>query len=207
MVAIIDYGLGNVGSIKNMLKKIGVQSVVTSDISEISEAEKIILPGVGSFDYGMENLINSGLTEILELKVIRQATPLLGICLGMQLLTNSSEEGKLKGFGWVDAITKKFNFKDSHQKLKIPHMGWNSINIENESPLTKELPEDTRYYFVHSYYVECNNPQDIVLTSNHGIKFTAVFQQNHIFGVQFHPEKSHKHGMKILSNFCGYNNA
>ncbi len=200
MITIIDYGMGNLGSVKNMFKRIGVESVVSSDISEISRADKILLPGVGAFDAAMRKIKESGFINILNEKALIQQIPIMGICLGMQLLTNKSEEGSLQGLGWIDAETVKFHF-DKDSSNKIPHMGWNVINRKKDSVLTKNLPIDSRFYFVHSYYVKCNDQNDIVCTTPYGHDFTSILQRGNIFGAQFHPEKSLKFGMEILSNF------
>lgn len=201
MIVIIDYGLGNLGSIQNMFKKVGAKSIVSSDISEIKNADKLVLPGVGAFDNGMENLQKMGLIPILNEKVLVNKTPILGICLGMQLLSKKSEEGRLPGLGWINAETIKFSFNNLQANLKIPHMGWNTISIKKESPLLAEMYPDARFYFVHSYHLVCHSPQDILTTTHHGYKFTSMVQRDNIFGAQFHPEKSHKFGMKLFKNF------
>lgn len=198
MIAILDYGMGNVKSIYNMLKKVGVDSIITSDPEIVAKAEKYILPGVGAFDHGMTNLRNSSFFNILEKNVIIEKKPILGICLGMQLLTNSSEEGIETGLGWVDAKTIKFDLKD--QDLAIPHMGWNKTNPTNTNDIFKNL-EENRFYFVHSYYVICNDDENILATANYGQTFTCGIYKNNVYGVQFHPEKSHKFGMQLLKNF------
>ena len=202
MIAIIDYGLGNLGSVQNILKKIGYRdSVITSDHSTIKEAQKLILPGVGSFDNGMKKLKDLGLTVLLREEIKSKSKPILGICLGMQLMTNSSEEGVLPGLGFFDADTKKFNFTDGQLKLKIPHMGWNEVHFIADSPLLKNMEKENRFYFVHSYYVKCNDPGDVLITCNYGSEFTCGIQKDKIFGVQFHPEKSHRFGMQLMKNF------
>lgn len=201
MVIIIDYGIGNQGSILNMLKKVGAKAIISSNISDISNADKIILPGVGAFDTGMRNLAQDGLIEVLNKKVIREKTPILGICLGMQLLTKSSEEGNSHGLGWIDAQTVRFKFDKKNTILKIPHMGWNTVQLNKKSQLFKEMFAEPRFYFVHSYHVVCNNKQDILTKTNHGYEFVSSIQKDNIMGVQFHPEKSHKFGMKLLKNF------
>jgi len=200
MIVIVDYGIGNLASVLNMFKKIGVKEVVISNNEEvISRADKILLPGVGAFDAGMKNLENSKLIAVLNDKVIKEKVPILGICLGMQLLTQKSEEGELKGLGWVDAETVKCKF-DASLKLKIPHMGWNYIKIQRENPLVK-MDSKNRYYFVHSYYVKCHNQSQSIATSEFGLDFTCMVNKDNIFGAQFHPEKSLKFGMKLLENF------
>lgn len=200
MVTIVDYGMGNLGSIQNMFKRIQVKSEITDDIEKIESAEKLLLPGVGAFDAAMQKINVSGFREVLNKKVLVEKTPILGVCLGMQLLTKSSEEGVLPGLGWINANTLKFNLPD--KSLKIPHMGWNSVFTENHSPLIADLPEDSRFYFVHSYYVVCNDSADVLTTTFYGDHFDSIIQHNNIYGAQFHPEKSHKFGMKLLENFA-----
>ncbi len=197
---IVDYGLGNLGSIKNIIKYLGYQSEITSEIIKIESATKLILPGVGAFDYGMKNIIERGLKQILDQKALEEKIPIFGICLGMQLMTNKSEEGNEKGLGWIDAETLKFRFPE--QNLRIPHMGWNIFNIVNNNILLKDMYEDPRFYFIHSFYVKCYNSEDIVSKTQYGIEFDSMISKENIFGCQFHPEKSHKFGMKILKNFA-----
>ena len=186
-----------------MLKKIGQPSIITKKRDEIAEAQKLILPGVGSFDHGMENLEKLRLTEVLNEKVLEEKTPIIGICLGMQLLAKRSDEGNHSGLGWIDAEIIKFKFKDKNSNLKIPHMGWNTIHVTNKSPLFTNMPTKSRFYFVHSYHMICNNPEDVAAETYYGYNFISCVQKNNVFGVQFHPEKSHKFGMTILSNFAG----
>jgi glutamine amidotransferase len=199
MIVIIDYGIGNLASVLNMFKKIGAKDVcISSDNSIIEKADKLLLPGVGSFDAGMNNLEKSGLIPILNNKVLIEKTPILGICLGMQLLTQKSEEGIKPGLGWIDGETLKFNFNNNNE-LKIPHMGWNYVNVKKENPLI-DINEKNRFYFVHSYYVKCNEEQSIS-TTQYGFDFTCMVKKENIFGAQFHPEKSLRFGMKFLENF------
>ncbi|MDK2064380.1 imidazole glycerol phosphate synthase subunit HisH [Aliarcobacter butzleri] len=198
MIAILDYGVGNLKSIYNMFKKVGVESFITSNIEDIKNANKYLLPGVGSFDHGINSLKSAPFFETLEKEVLENKKPILGICLGMQLLTNSSEEGKEKGLGWIDASTIKFDLED--KSLSIPHMGWNKTNPTNTNDIFKNL-EENRFYFVHSYHVVCNNQKNILATSNYGKTFTCSIYKDNIYGVQFHPEKSHKFGMQLLKNF------
>lgn len=201
MIVIIDYGMGNLGSIQNMLTKIGAKGIISSDISDIQKADKLILPGVGAFDNGMENLHKLGIIPTLNAKILDKKTPILGICLGMQLLGEKSEEGSLMGIGWIDAEIIKFKFDNQQSNFKIPHMGWNSIQIKKESPIFKDMPKDARFYFVHSYYVECKDKNDILATTNYNYEFTSIIQKENIFGVQFHPEKSLKYGIRLFQNF------
>lgn len=204
MITIIDYGMGNLGSIANMIKKIGHHTEITRDIEKIKAAKKIILPGVGSFDKAVFNLKELGIFDLIKEKAIIEKVPILGICLGMQLLTKSSEEGELAGLNLVDAVVKRFRFK-KETSLKIPHMGWNLINPKKEHAFLKDLPDESRFYFVHSYYVECMSSENILTTTNYGLNFVTSFAHENILGVQFHPEKSHKYGMKLLQNFIENN--
>jgi len=202
MITIVDYGMGNLGSIENMLKKIGVETIITSDKEHIQNATKIILPGVGSFDKAMTNLEELSLIEIIKNKVLESKTPILGICLGMQLLTKGSEEGELNGLGLIDAYSKKFDFSLLECSSPIPHMGWNHVHLKKESKLLKNnIEKQNRFYFVHSYAVSCNNKEDILTTTHYEYEFVSSFEKNNIIGCQFHPEKSHKFGMKLLKNF------
>ncbi|WP_025665439.1 imidazole glycerol phosphate synthase subunit HisH [Aquimarina megaterium] len=201
MITIVDYGMGNLGSVFNMFKKIGVTSKITSNLNDIKAAEKILLPGVGAYDNAMKRINESGLREVLDYKALEERVPVLGICLGMQLLTLGSEEGKEKGLGWIKAHTKKFQF-DKATKLKVPHMGWNRVFNAMPSKLTSNLPDESRFYFVHSYYVEVENQEDSILKTTHGIEFDSAIHRDNIYGAQFHPEKSHKFGMKLFDNFA-----
>lgn len=198
MLLIVDYGLGNLVSVKNMFKKLGINVLVSDQIHEIEKADKLILPGVGAFDNGMNLIKSKNLLQVLNKKVIDEKTPVLGICLGMQLLTKGSEEGKETGLGWIDAQTVKFDFPD--RKLKIPHMGWNYIDVKKENKLIG-LNERKRFYFVHSYYVKCANVEDSIATCSYGTEFTCMINHENIYGAQFHPEKSLQFGMELLTNF------
>ncbi len=200
MIAIIDYGMGNIGSVSNMLKKIGRKSEITRDAEKILQADHIIVPGVGSFDTGMEQLEKLELVELIRQKALIDKTPILGICLGAQLMLNSSEEGHKQGLSLVDGEVIRFKLPiDS--RLRIPNMGWNHITKVKSSPLVDLLPEEPRFYFVHSYHFNLKNPEDQLLTSEYDYSFCSAFQQENIMGVQFHPEKSHKFGMALLRNF------
>lgn len=200
MITIVDYGMGNLGSVKNMFRYIKVDSEITGDIEKIEKATKLLLPGVGAFDAAMERINASGFRDVLDKKVLQDKVPVLGICLGMQLLTNSSEEGKLPGLGWIPAKALKFSFDNN--SIKIPHMGWNSVKLAKSHMLTDSLPDDPRFYFVHSYYVQAEDKNDVLATTHYGIDFHSMLQKENIMGAQFHPEKSHKFGMKLLENFA-----
>ena len=201
-IAIIDYGMGNLGSISNMLKHLGYQSLITSDIAEIMSSDFLILPGVGKFDRAMKNIRDLDLEEALKRKVKEDKIPILGICLGMQIMCKSSEEGIENGLGLIDYEVKKFNFENSD--LKVPHMGWNYVQKDEDNILHKNLPENTRFYFVHSYYVEENKPALKIFTTHYGLDFVSGFASKNLFGVQFHPEKSHKYGQALFTNFLNY---
>jgi glutamine amidotransferase len=201
MIGIINYGMGNLGSIYNMLKKIRAEAMISSDPSKLEQTSKLILPGVGAFDNGMRNLEQMGLVPFLNEMVLVKKTPILGICLGMQLFAKKSEEGDLPGLGWIDAEAVRFEPKDSKQKLLVPHMGWNLIEIAKEHKLFDEMFEEIRFYFVHSFYVQCNDPDDTLAKAYHGRYFSAAIAKENLIGVQFHPEKSHKFGMKLMKNF------
>lgn len=199
MITIVNYDMGNLGSIQNMLKKIGIKSMITSSPEEVLASEKLILPGVGNFKRAMENLHAFGLVDALNQKVLVEKTPILGICLGMQLMTSFSEEGNVAGLGFIEANTVKFNdFQDTG--LKVPHMGWNSTLFTNNHPIGEGLSY-SRFYFVHSYKVICKHVENVMVTTNYGGDFHAGIMSEHIMGVQFHPEKSHKFGMRLLQNF------
>ena len=199
MITIVDYGMGNLGSVFNMFKKIGVSSRITSDLEEIKSATKLLLPGVGSFDKAMQKINSSGIREVLDQKVLVEKIPILGICLGMQLLINGSEEGQEKGLGYISASAKKFVF--SNKKMKVPHMGWNIVKKATPSLLTQDFEAESRFYFVHSYYVEVENQENSILKTTYGLEFDSAIQHKNVYGTQFHPEKSHKFGMKLFENF------
>lgn len=202
MIALVDYGMGNIGSIVNMLKRIGagVCVCVAQDSAALLAADKYILPGVGAFDRAMRNLRDRGLDGVLTEQVVARKKPVLGICLGMQLMSASSEEGSESGLGWIDAATRRFSFP-LDGACKIPHMGWNTLSAGKESALFASLDGESRFYFVHSYHVVCNDPGDVLATTRHGYDFVSALQRGNIMGVQFHPEKSHRFGMAVLKNF------
>lgn len=198
MIAIVDYGLGNLGSISNMLKAIGEKSRITSDKEVVERADGIILPGVGAFDSGMEKLNGLGLTELLKSEA-KKGKPILGICLGMQLLGRQSEEGVLSGLSLISFECKKFRFEN--RSFKVPHMGWDVVDFKKQHPITNGLKGQQRFYFVHSFYAQCDKEEDILMTCNYGHVFAAAVAKENVIGVQFHPEKSHDFGMSLLRNF------
>jgi len=200
VITILDYGMGNLGSIRNMLNKIGADNEITADPLRLEQAKKIILPGVGAFDTGMRRLRESGLLPILNEQVLHKKIPVLGICLGMQLMTERSEEGTLPGLGWVEAHTVRLNLPVG-SKLKVPHMGWNSVKLCKTSPLFKDSEVERKFYFVHSYFVRCRNKDDVLLHTEYCYCFDAAFEVGNVMGVQFHPEKSHRYGMALMKDF------
>lgn len=202
MILVVDYGMGNLGAIVNMLEFLGHDAVMTADPREISKASKLILPGVGAFDRAMQNLRNLNLIEPLEECVFERRVPLLGLCLGMQLLGRGSEEGNGEaGLGWIAADTVRFNWVPD-LGLKVPHVGWNSVAPTPGNPIFAYTSAQPRYYFVHSYYMRCDNDYDIAATCTYGQEFCCAVSSGNIHGVQFHPEKSHKHGMALLGAFA-----
>lgn len=201
MLTIVDYGVGNLASIKNMLKRVGEDALISSEPEAILQADKLILPGVGAFDTCAGKLHDSGLLPILNKKVIEEKTPLLGVCVGMQLLTEGSEEGVLPGLGWIPGRIVRFRYDRLQPGLKVPHMGWTEVIVNKESRLFTGMFSNPRFYFVHSYHPEITHPEDALLNATHGYSFVAGLERNNILGVQFHPEKSHKYGMKLFENF------
>lgn len=202
MIGIVQLGIGNIGSIVNMLRYIQVAAVVCENPAMLATVDKIILPGVGHFDKGMDNLRATGFLSALNDQVLGQKKPVLGICLGMQLMANSSEEGQQPGLGWVDAEVIKFAFAETEQAhLRIPHMGWNRIQPA-QTPHLFSLDEDERFYFVHSYYVKTRRREDVLATTEYGLSFVSALHKENIYGVQFHPEKSHHYGMNLLRQFA-----
>jgi len=199
MITIIDYGMGNLGSVVNMLRRVEVECEVTGDPARIAGASRILLPGVGAFDAAMERIDAAGIRQVLDDKALHQRVPVLGICLGMQLLTRGSEEGARPGLGWIPADTRRL---PGDLGLKIPHMGWNVAERTRPCSLTERLDGEIRFYFVHSYCVQTDDPCDTVLRTRYGVDFAAAVQRDNIMGAQFHPEKSHRFGMAILKNFA-----
>jgi glutamine amidotransferase len=202
MITIVDSGLGNIGSLRNMFRKIGVPVGTAGTPQEIEGASKLILPGVGSFDQGMRQLREKGFEGVLTDKVVQRGTPILGICLGMQLMTRGSEEGSQPGLGWLDATVVRFNPSEAAERIRLPHMGWNQVKPLYPSPLLVPIDSEIRYYFLHSFHVVCQRQEDVLGLTHHGYDFASVFRKGHIIGVQFHPEKSHRFGMDLLKGFA-----
>lgn len=209
MIAIIDYGLGNVKAFANVYKKLNIPVVIAAKTEDFRTADKIILPGVGAFDYAMTLLEKSGMQKQLIEMVIDRRVPVLGICVGMQMMAKSSEEGKRQGLGWIDGEVKKIKDKSveglatSHEpSLPLPHMGWNDVKPLGKNSLFGELEKDALFYFLHSYYFNCQRDEDILAVTDYGGEFACAVRHKNIYGVQFHPEKSHRYGIKLLKNFA-----
>ncbi|MRD72304.1 imidazole glycerol phosphate synthase subunit HisH [Rhodocyclus tenuis] len=200
MITILNYGMGNLGSLVNMFRRLGIKVRVESSLSAIEAAEKLILPGVGAFDAAMRCIDETpGLRDVLNIKAQEEKVPILGVCLGMQLLTGGSEEGARRGLNWIPGRALRF---PSCPELKVPHMGWNSVNVNFSNPLTEGFDQDSRFYFVHSYYVQVESKNSSLMTTVYGREFSSAIVKDNVFGVQFHPEKSHRHGMRLLKNFA-----
>jgi len=200
MLVIVDYGAGNLGSIQNMLLKVGATSVISADESVINSASKLLLPGIGAFDNCMEKFNGSGLRDIMETKVNKEKTPLMGICVGLQMLMENSEEGEMDGLGWIGGKVVAFDKQKMAEQHKVPNMGWLEVKTVKDSKLTTALT-DARFYFAHSFHVVVDNPADKLLVAEYGYEFVAAIERDNIIGVQFHPEKSHRFGMQLLKNF------
>ncbi len=201
MIAIIDYNMGNFASVQNMIKKNGGESIVTDSHDQILKADKLILPGVGHFARGMEKLRQKGLIELLNHKVLNEKTPILGICLGMQLLTNHSEEGDEEGLKWIDANIIRFKFPNEYREYKIPNMGWHHVMPKKQHALFNGYREVPKFYFVHSFYCKCASSENELATAHYGFEYCCAVEKENVYGTQFHPEKSHKYGMQLIHNF------
>lgn len=201
MITIIDYGLGNIRAFRNVYERLNIPVNIARQPSDFSGATKLILPGVGAFDYAMSQFNLSGMKEKVENLVLNHRMPILGICVGMQMMANSSEEGMLPGLGWIEGKVKKFNPDSIRYKTRLPHMGWNSIKKRKKDNLLSQLDDDSKFYFLHSYYFECEDEKNILCETEYGIKYSSAVNKDNIYGVQFHPEKSHSNGVQLLLNF------
>ncbi|KQY01746.1 imidazole glycerol phosphate synthase subunit HisH [Massilia sp. Root133] len=201
MISVIDYGVCNLGSMLNMLRKVGAEAELVSTAAALERAGKLVLPGVGAFDNGIGALRERGLADALRKRVLQDKVPLLGVCLGMQMLGRRSEEGGMEGLGLIDAEVRRFQFAPDSRN-KVPHMGWNLLAQRRDGPLLRELGARSRFYFCHSYHLVCADPGDVLATADYGGEFVAVLQHDNVYGVQFHPEKSHRFGMALLHNFA-----
>lgn len=202
MIAIVDYGVGNINAFLYIFKQLNIPAYKANSAEDLKRATKLILPGVGAFDHAMEKLNSSGMRETLDKMVLEQKVPVIGICVGMQMLANSSEEGKHAGLGWIDGTVKKFIPSRIPFKTKFPHMGWNDINPVKQSKLLETLEIDSQFYFLHSYYLVCNREEDVLATANYGEIFACIINYENIYGIQCHPEKSHQYGVTLLKNFA-----
>ena len=202
MITIIDYGLGNVLAFHNVYKRLNIPVAVARTADELNGATRLILPGVGSFDHAMERLGASGMRARLDELVLEKLLPVLGVCVGMQILAKSSEEGRLQGLGWVDGRVRHLHGDKPGVKLRLPHMGWNDVSPVGSSGLFAGLEHDARFYFLHSYCFECERSESMLASSNYGGTFACAVQSRKILGVQFHPEKSHQWGTRLLKNFA-----
>ena len=202
MITIIDYGVGNINAFVNVYKRVNVPTKIAKTAADLKDAQKIILPGVGHFDHAMSELIKSGMREKLDELVMVKKVPVIGICVGMQMMGNSSDEGNLEGLKWIDASIKKFDETKIQQVTRLPHMGWNDVQPVISNPLFEGLEKEALFYFLHSYYFECNNTADILATSEYGGEFTCAAHHENVYGIQFHPEKSHHYGETLLHNFA-----
>lgn len=202
MITIIDYGVGNINAFVNVYKRVNVPTKIAKTAADLEGAHKLILPGVGHFDYAMSELIQSGMREKLDELVMVKKVPVVGICVGMQMMGNSSDEGEMEGLKWIDASIKKFDETKIQQVTRLPHMGWNDVNPVVSNPLFEGLEKNALFYFLHSYYFECNNTVDILATSEYGGQFTCAAHHDNVYGIQFHPEKSHHYGEVLLHNFA-----
>ena len=202
MITIIDYGVGNIFAFQNVYKRLDIPTRIAHTLEDLKDVERLILPGVGHFDYAMSQLNNSGMRARLDELVIIEKKPVIGICVGMQMMAKHSDEGSLEGLGWIDADVKKFDETKISFHTKLPHMGWNDVEPLLKHPLFEGLEKDAIFYFLHSYYFNCNKMSDIIAVSEYGIKFTSSVQHENVYGIQFHPEKSHSYGETLLHNFA-----
>lgn len=202
MITLIDYGVGNIFAFQNVYKRLDIPTKIAKSSDDLNDAQKLILPGVGSFDYAMNRLNDSGMREKLDELVLEKKIPVIGICVGMQMMGNRSDEGKEEGLKWIDGDILKFDEKLIEHRTKLPHMGWNDVVPVNNHSLFNGLERNAIFYFLHSFHFKCKNPLDIIATSEYGVAFSSAVNKNHIFGIQFHPEKSHHYGERLLHNFA-----
>lgn len=202
MIVIIDYGVGNIKAFVNVYKKLDIPVRIALSAADLEGATKLILPGVGAFDQAMQKLNESGMRQKLDELVKDKKIPVIGVCVGMQMLAATSDEGILKGLGWIDATVKRFDTTRMTTSTHLPHMGWNDVISTKNNPLFNGLEEEARFYFLHSYYFHCTQPSDEISVTEYGDRFTSALNCNNIYGVQFHPEKSHHYGVRLLKNFA-----
>jgi imidazole glycerol-phosphate synthase subunit HisH len=202
MITLINYGSGNIHAIANIYKRLNIPYIMTNDAEELSNAQKLILPGVGDFDETMELIDKLGITDLLNKLVLEKKVPIMGVCVGMQVLSNSSEEGTSPGFGWIDGVVKKIDASTLQTKPHLPHMGWNTAKPIRESLMFNDMNLDKGFYFLHSFYFECKNQGDVLAETTYGHKFASAINHQNIYGFQFHPEKSHQNGIELFKNFA-----
>lgn len=202
MIAVIDYGLGNILAFRNVFSRLNLPVAVARSAEDLAQATKLVLPGVGSFDQAMRQFDDSGMRGEVERLVLRHDMPILGVCVGMQMLAKASDEGALPGLGWIDAQVRKFDPSRMARAMPLPHMGWNDVVPTSTEGLFRDLGQGARFYFLHSYYFECHDPQDVLATTDYGANFSSAVRRGRIHGVQFHPEKSHHFGSQLLKNFA-----
>lgn len=202
MITLIDYGVGNINAFVNVYKRVDVPVKIAKTKEDLIGAEKLILPGVGHFDHAMTQLNNSGMRDTLDKMVLLDKIPVIGICVGMQMMANNSDEGTLEGLKWIDASVRKFDESKINQVTRLPHMGWNDVKPVKDIPLFNGLEKDAIFYFLHTYYFECNNPNDIMAVTEYGGEFASAAHHENKYGIQFHPEKSHSYGETLLHNFA-----
>lgn len=202
MITIVDYGLGNIRAFVNVYDRLNVKTKIAHSKDDLKDAQKIILPGVGAFDYAMSQLNASGMRDELEYQVLENKVPVMGICVGMQMLSKRSEEGRLEGLNWIDGEAKLFDVSLIPYKTQLPHMGWNSISVTKENDLLKDFNKSSRFYFLHSYYFYCNNKENVIAETQYGAQYASAVRKDNIYGIQFHPEKSHNNGITLLNNFA-----
>jgi len=202
MIAIVDYGMGNLKAFANIYRRLQVDHKVISNADELREADGIILPGVGAFDHAMTRLNDSGLRDVLDERILKEKIPVIGICVGMQMLAKTSDEGDLPGLGWIDAVVRKMTLPESQKKLPLPHMGWNEVNQVVSHPLFEGIRQDGTFYFLHSYYFECEMSNNVMASAHYGNDFTCIVHSENVYGIQCHPEKSHHNGVRLLENFA-----
>ena len=202
MITIVDYGLGNIAAFASVYSKANIKVSIARTSDELKSASKLVLPGVGHFDHAMRLLQGSGLREALDEKVLQDKVPVIGVCVGMQMLARSSEEGRLPGLGWIDADVRSLKSREGADLMAVPHMGWNDVKPAAHNPLFAGLEAGARFYFLHSYFISCDRQENVVAVSNYGSAFPCAVQSFNIYGVQFHPEKSHRFGDRLLKNFA-----